>query len=510
MSDSEHDAVSETPESVEAQAISEETAVPAEPSGKKSSKSSAKGTKKATAEEPEPVDAERTESADVDVEPVVEPVEEVVADDTEQLKAEIERLKAENAALVAEPPKQTFWRNASASVLILIGVLLVAMSISALWLNRTMMDEERFVGTFAPLAQNVAIQDWVAKSSTDAIFANVDIEGYVKQALEPLPPQAAMLAAPITGAVQNFITEAATKIVRSPQFPVVWEKTLRLTHKAFIAAVSDKSTGVITKQGGVVTLDVTLLVDEIKQALVDKGLGFVQNINLPISTSQVTLVDSQTLADFALAVQALNAMALVLPFLALALLSGGVAVAANRRKAVLWMGVGILTLTIIPVQALYLGQIPFTQAMLELANMPSAAATAAYDIIFVNLIRANQLASVIGLVFVIGAIFAGPSAWATALRNGLRHGLTNIGPDWDFGVVGEWIHKHESGMRTTGIIAAVIMLLLVPTKSMSTIIWLVVWVVLWMIAVTFFGRPRPVRPTADAVDAEDDSAVVTG
>jgi len=479
MSDSETDAASKTPKSVEA------------PS------------------ESEAIDESAAHGEMASPEPADEDVDSVIDDDPAALKEEIERLRAENAALIAEPPAHTFWRNASAGVLILIGVLLVAMSISALWLNRTVMEEERFVGTFAPLAQNVAIQDWVAKSSTDAIFANVDIESYVKQALEPLPPQAAMLAAPITGAVQNFIKEAATKIVRSPQFPVVWEKTLRLTHKAFIAAVSDKSTGVITKQGGVVTLDVTLLVDEIKQALVDRGLGFVQNINLPISTSQVTLVDSQTLADFAVAVQLLNASALILPFLALALLGGGIAVAANRRKAVLWMGVGILTLTIIPVQVLYLGQIPFSQAMLDLAKMPSAASQAAYDIIFVNLIRANQLASVIGLIFIIGAILAGPSAWATALRNGLRHGLTNIGPDWDFGVVGEWIHNHESGMRTTGIIAAVVMLLAVPTKSMSTIVWLLVWVVLWMLAVTFFGRPRPVRPKAEPSDAEDESAVVT-
>ncbi len=508
MTDSENDTASETPESVEAQAGSEEAETPVEAEAKPDKKPAAKKGKTAAAkassetDEPDVVAVVTTET--------VATASAAPADDTEQLKAEIERLRAENAALTAEPPKQTFWRNASASVLILIGVVLIALSISAVWLNRTMMDEERFVGTFAPLAQNVAIQDWVAKSSTDAIFLNVDIEGYVKQALEPLPPQAAMLAAPITGAVQNFIKDAATKIVRSPQFPVVWEKTLRLTHKAFIAAVTDKSTGVITKQGGVVTLDVTLLVDEIKQALVARGLGFVQNINLPISTRQVTLVDSQTLADFALAVQMLNAMALILPFVALAMLAGGVAVAANRRKAVLWMGIGILTLTIIPVQALYLGQIPFSQAMLDLAKMPSAASQAAYDIIFVNLIRANQLASVIGLVFVVGAIFAGPSAWATALRNGLRHGLTNIGPDWDFGVVGEWIHNHENGMRTAGIIAAVVMLLAVPTKSLSTIIWLVVWVVLWMIAVTFFGRPRPVRPMAETSEADDGDAVVTG
>ena len=39
------------------------------------------------------------------------------------------------------------------------------------------------------------------------------------------------------------------------------------------------------------------------------------------------------------------------------------------------------------------------------------------------------------------------------------YGLNNIGPDWDFGVVGQWIHDHESGMRTVGIVLAIVMLL---------------------------------------------------
>jgi len=472
------------------------------------------------AEEPDAKEPPAKEPASKKSAPVadaVEPAPEAVVPavdetaDPAALQAEIDRLKAENAALNATAAPHTFWRNASAGVLILIGVVLVALSISALWLNRTIMDENRFVDTFSPLAREVSIQDWVATTSTQAIFDNVDIEGYVKQALEPLPPQAMMLATPITNAVQNFISEAATKIVRSDQFATVWDKSLHITHKAFIAAISDKTSGVITKEGGVVTLDVSLLVDEIKAALADKGLGFVQNINLPISTSQITLVDSQALADFSAAIKLLNATAFVLPLLALVLLSGGIAIAANRRKAVLWMGVGIVVLTIIPVQAIYLGEIPFSKAMLDLASMPGAAAQAAYDIIFVNLIRANQLASIVGLVFFIGAILAGPSAWATALRNGLRHGLGNIGPDWDFGVVGEWINNHESGMRTTGIILGVVLLLVSPAKSVATIVWVVVFVLVWILAVMFFGRPRPVKKVdAIAASADDEATPAAG
>ena len=415
------------------------------------------------------------------------------SDDPKLLRAEIDRLNAEKAALVSANSPSTFWRNASAGLLVFIGVLLVSLSVSAVWLNRTIMDENRWVETMAPLAQNVAIQDWVAKSASDAVFANVNIEQYVAQALstKPLPPELMVLAGPITGAIQNVIHDAAVKVTRSAQFAQVWEQTLRLTHKAFIAAVTDKTAGVVTKSGGTVTLDVSLLIDQIKNALADNGLGFVKNINIPLAKEQITLVDSPALTQLSSAIRLMNTMAFVLPLLALVFLGGGVAVAANRRKAVLWMGVGLIFLTIIPVQAIYLGQAPFARAALELGNMPSAAAQAAYGIIFANLIRGNQLVAVIGLLFWIGAILAGPSAWAISLRNGFRHGLNNVGPDWDFGVAGQWIHDHESGMRTTGIVLGVVMLLVAPANSLAAILWTALFVLVWVIAVTFFGRPRP-------------------
>jgi len=444
---------------------------------------------------------------DIAEEVAEEPVVEDLTDDPEALKAELAKVRAEKAALEAEQAPHTFWRNAGAGVLIVIGVLLFALAVSAVWLNRTIMDENRFVDTLAPLAQETSIQDYVASSATKAIFDNVDIEMYVRQAMQPLPPEAqAFLATPITVSIQNFVRDAATKVVRSPQFYEVWVKMLRVAHKTFIAAITDKSSGAIQKQGGTITLDVSVLVDQIKAALTDRGLGFVNKVNLPISTQQITLYDSPAIAQLGTLIQFMNAAAYVLPLLALALLAGGVALAANHRKAVLWMGVGIVAFTIIPVQAIYLGKIPFANAALELGGMPSEAAQAAYTIIFRNLVAANRLFAVVGLVFVIGAILAGPSKWATSLRSGFQHGLSNVGPDWDFGTTGEWIDAHAAGLRTTGIILAIVAMLLVPTKTVWTIVWLVVGVLVWFALVAFFGRPRP----ADKVVATDPDSELPG
>jgi hypothetical protein len=168
---------------------------------------------------------------------------------------------------------------------------------------------------------------------------------------------------------------------------------------------------------------------------------------------------------------------------------------------VLWLGIGIVIATVLPLEAIYLGQIPFVNAVQSLAQMPSAAAQNAYTIVFRNLVTAEKVAAFLGLVFVVGAILAGPSSWAVALRHGLQKGLNNVGPDWDFGPVGQWIFDHASGVRTTGIVLGVAGLLVWPTKSIATILWFAVAVVVWLLLVGLFGRPRPT--SAIAVSVED-------
>jgi hypothetical protein len=106
-------------------------------------------------------------------------------------------------------------------------------------------------------------------------------------------------------------------------------------------------------------------------------------------------------------------------------------------------------------------------------------------------------------------VLAGPSKWATSLRSGFQHGLSNIGPDWDFGVAGQWVFDHRSGVQATGVILAIVALLLIPTKTGATIVWLVVAVLIWMALVAFFGRPRPDVGASGEAEAEQGDAPAT-
>jgi hypothetical protein len=444
------------------------------------------------AEEP----SESKESAGKSVDAKGEALASAMPPDRDELMAELEQLRVENAKLAEKHSSGNAWRSGGAGVLIVVGLLLFALAITAVWLNRTIMDEDRWVATVAPLAQNVAIQDYVANKAATAIFSAVDVQSYVEQALKPLPQQAQILAIPITSALQTVVREAANKFTHSEQFYTIWVEMNRIGHKAFIVAISDRQGGAITKSGGTVTLDVGVLVDKIKAALVDRGLGFVGNINVPVKNEQITLFQSSTLEQLGWAVKAMNTSALLLPLFALAALIGGVFLAVDRRKAILWLGGGLVLVTVLPLEGIYLAQAPFTDAVYKLGGMPSAAAIAAYQIVFRNLITAERFFAFVGLVIWVAALIAGPSKWATSLRGGFQHGLANIGPDWDFGGFGQWVFDHRTGVRGAGFVLALVVLLFAPVKSIATVLWLIVAVLVWLVLVEIFGRPRPQKAKA--------------
>jgi hypothetical protein len=64
-------------------------------------------------------------------------------------------------------------------------------------------------------------------------------------------------------------------------------------------------------------------------------------------------------------------------------------------------------------------------------------------------------------------------------------------------------------MRTVGIVLAILMLLVAPAKTMATIVWLVVFVIVWLVAVTFFGRPRPEAKLAEELPADKTASDAT-
>ncbi len=425
---------------------------------------------------------------------------------------ELERLRAENAELRekvaaadgADGVRNVRLRNGGAAAIMLIATMAVALAIPAVWVNRMVTSTDYYVSTVAPLARDAAIQDAVAGAAADAAVKELDLQTRIESRL---PTDLAFLAAPISSAGDNFIRKQASAFVHSDAFPKVWDQVNRVSHQAFVTAVTGKQTGAVQVEAGTITLDLGVIVDKLVARLETAGLGFIENIPRTGALDKtITLYQSDTLAQMSSAVNFLQQVALVLPILGLALVAGAVAIAADRRKALLWLGWSLLAWTLLPLQVIYIGQGVVGAKLQSLASIPSDAAQNAYGIIFSQLVTMERLFVALALIVIVGALLAGPSRWATAVRRVFKGGIADVSGHLELGVFGEWVAARVKALRVAGYLGAAALLVVLPRpRTISQVWWVVGLLVVWLLMVQLFGSGASGVPSAGAAALDGES-----
>lgn len=406
---------------------------------------------------------------------------------------ELEHLRAENAALkeqvaVAERSqsnRSAKMRNGFSAAILLLASLALALAIPAIWVNRMVTSTDYYVATVAPLARDAAIQDAVASAASDAVVKQLDLTTRLQSRL---PTDLAFLAAPISSAADGFVHKQATTFVRSDAFPKVWDQINTVGHKTFVAAVTGKQTGAVQLQAGTLTLDLGVLADKIVEQLSASGFALANKVPTAALDRTFTLYHSDTLAQASALVDAVQRAALVLPLLGLALAAGAIALAVDRRRSLLWLGWGLLVWTLLPLQAIYVGQSYVGRQLLALASIPTDAARNAYAIIFSGLIGAERVFVLVSVLVIVGAMVAGPSKWATAVRSGVGGGISGVSAHLDLGAFGHWVSTRMQALRVVGYLSGAAMLVFLPTpRTISQVVWIAVWVLAWLLLVQVAG-----------------------
>lgn len=343
------------------------------------------------------------------------------------LQARIGELEAENDALRHRPEAADAaastgrGRNAGAIALVIVAALVLALAVPAVWMNRMLTDTDVYVATVAPLAQNRDIQNAVAAAASEAVIEKVDAKTRIQQVL---PENLQIIATPVAHAVNDFITKESLTLARSDKFAQVWETVNRASHKALVTAVTGRDTGAIGVEAGVITLDVGTIVSELRSRLTGAGLEFVSGLPTANINKTIVLHESPVLARLTTTVDLVSRIAYWLPILGLTIAVGAIALAADRRKAVLWLGGALAIAALLPLQVIYFSQTLVVNQLYQLASIPEPAAQAAYEIVFRDLVTADRAAIALGIVIWIGAMVVGPARWAAALRMGLSGGLS--------------------------------------------------------------------------------------
>jgi hypothetical protein len=374
------------------------------------------------------------------------------------------------------------WRRIVAMLLIVIGVLLVPVSMSAIWVRRTLLDTDQYVATVGPLAENSDIQHGLADRVTTALFADGRVE---KRIADALPPRADVLAAPISGGLEGVANQAALKLFQSDRFQTVWENVNRRAHTALVKVVTGGGSRVDTKDG-TVAINLEQIFANVKQRLDGRGITVFDGVQLPAKYQSVVLIQSKQLEEAQGLVDLLQKLAWVLPFVALVCLAGGIALSRNRRRRIVWVGVWIAIAVAVQLALLSVGRNFYLEAITR-GTVRRGSAGAVWDQLTSFLRQSGTTVIVLALVVALAAWVAGPSKPARRTRglwtNALG-GRSDVAP----GPMAVFVARSKGALRIVGVGVALAILVLWNHPKPATVVGVAVLLLIYLAVIELLGR----------------------
>jgi hypothetical protein len=301
------------------------------------------------------------------------------------------------------------WRRWVPIALVVLASVIAFLSIFAVWVKRQALETDTWTETSAELIENEEIRNAVADFLVVQLYANVDVEARIAQRL---PPQLQPLAGPVSGGLRQLADRAAREALAQPRVQSLWENANRAAHSQLLAVIDDES-GAVSTTGGVVTLDLTQILGAVTRQV---GIGSDLAGKLPPEAANLEILRSDELETVQNGVDLLRTLAWVLTALAIALYALAIWLARDRRREML-RAVG-MALVVVGVLVLFAHNLAGRAVVGSLADTEAAEppVDAAWSIATSLLVATGQATIAYGIVIILAAWLAGPSAWAISLR----------------------------------------------------------------------------------------------
>ena len=450
------------------------------------------------------------------------------------LQARIAELEAENARLretadlsgaVVPPaasvakPRRGRGRTAAAIVLVLIGLLLAPVAVVSAWARLQLVDTDRFVATFAPLAEDPDVQAFLADEVTAAIEEQVDIPQLTSDVFDgilslDLPPRAeqalGLLEAPAAEGLSTLVSTAVDRVIASDAFADVWATTLRVSHTQLIAAIQgDPDAMLAIGSDGTLSVQLGPIIEAVKERLSENGVGFASAI--PVIERSVVIAQEDSLVLLQTVYTLAVAAGTWLPWLVLAFLAAGVLVAKRRSVALTWTAGGLALTMLLTLAGFGTGQLFFVAAV-----SPSIMSAAAAESIFGGLtelmLSTITAITVLAIAVALIAWLSGQSRPARAVRgfadsgfgairrSAEAHGITT-------GRFGVGLDRYRVvAYAAIAVIASLVLLFNRPLET-STVLWTVVLALVAVLLVELLRRPGVAAETAEGDAAAEPGPV---
>lgn len=233
-------------------------------------------------------------------------------------------------------------------VLGVLAVLACVLALLSLWTFRTLTDTELFVQRVGSVIDDPVVAQQVGDVAAERLIGAV--------ADEDRPRLEARLA------------DGVTALIGTDGFRQAWDAALGASHRLTIGVLSGADTGAVTTTDGVVTLDLTQVINalvgqasgalsdalgrpitppEVTEQTTDQAIADLNEAlgtQLPADFGSVTLIDSEDLAAAQAAYRAAKVAVVAAPVVALLLVGLTIAVAQRRVRTALWLVIGTAVL----------------------------------------------------------------------------------------------------------------------------------------------------------------------
>jgi uncharacterized protein YjeT (DUF2065 family) len=432
------------------------------------------------------------------------------SDDASNLSEENARLQAELEALrestaIRKRTGRHRARRVLAGVLVVLTSLCIVAATIGVWTQRTLSDTDRYVALVAPLADDPAVTDPLAARLSEEVFVALDVEDRVQEAIASfpnVPPAASFLAGPITAGAQNLIQQRVEEFLASPTFSDLWTELNRQLHVKLQALLNEDYEQLpnVAISGGEVQLNLVSIVAVVIQRLAQRGvdalgidvtvpsipaslgssaaidrLSSALGVTLPSDFGQVTIMSAEQLSGYQDAVRALKRLVLAAFLLSLILIALTIWVAPDRRRVVIWLGLGVIA-------ALFLGAVFLRRveaSIVDAIEGPAAKAAAqdVFDQVSSSLRQAGLFVLTIGVVAALLAYLLGRPPWFQRTAGWLER-ITATKPGGSELQV--WVSQHADPIRLGGGLIAVFVLFLtgidwIPVAVVGVLFGLFLW-----------------------------------
>ena len=366
-------------------------------------------------------------------------------------------------------------RAIAAVVCLVLGLGLLPLGMLTYWGHRTVTDSERYIETMSPLAYDAEVQDSLAVFLTDKIEEQIDAEAIVAQIFGDLlaeRPALNALVPVVTGAIDSLITEVVNRLVRSDQFEKLWDAANVALQKSLMALLEGRDDGPISLQGDDVVLDISVIVDEIKLGLVNRGFAAAANITIPAAEQQIVLVEAPQLAQIRTIYTLTSPIAAGLIWFSLLLLVLSAVLARRRPRMIAWIGGGIAVSGLVLVAGLAIGQSVFVNTLLDTPF--EKASQVFYDTLLRFLYNGAVVSVLLGVIILVVSLYLCGARWAVELRssvNALADRVATSIPPGPITSSGTWVVEHARWLCAGVAVVFVLIVVIGNDLSLSRTLW---------------------------------------